>query len=121
MARVLVFAYGLFAYGVFFATFLYAAGFVGNLGVPKSLDSAPTAPLGTALLIAFFLLAAGDTFRRKVARVAGPTLARRRIAITVLNDIDARIQRYMGTVLLTNALIALGQKSWTYWCRRFAW
>ena len=64
--------------------------------------------LGTALLIAFFVLAAGDTFRRKVARVAGPTLARRRIAITVLNDIDARIQRYMGTVLLTNALIALG-------------
>jgi predicted PurR-regulated permease PerM len=64
--------------------------------------------LGTALLIAFFLLAAGDAFRRKLARVAGPTLARRRIAITMLNDIDTRIQRYMATVALTNALIALG-------------
>ena len=63
--------------------------------------------LGTALLIAFFLLVAGDAFRRKLARVAGPTLARRRIAITVLNDIDTRIQRYMATVALTNALIAL--------------
>lgn len=63
--------------------------------------------LGTALLIAFFLLVAGDTFRRKVARVAGPTLARRRIAITMLNDIDTRIQRYMATIALTNALIAL--------------
>ena len=63
--------------------------------------------LGTALLIAFFLLAAGDAFRRKLARVAGPTLARRRIAITMLNDIDTRIQRYMATVALTNALIAL--------------
>lgn len=63
--------------------------------------------LGTALLIAFFLLVAGDAFRRKVARVAGPTLARRRIAITMLNDIDTRIQRYMATIALTNALIAL--------------
>jgi len=86
-----------------------AAGPVQQWLIAQLSDAATAVvQLGTALLIAFFLLAAGDTFRRKVARVAGPTLARRRIAITVLNDIDARIQRYMGTVLLTNALIALG-------------
>jgi protein-S-isoprenylcysteine O-methyltransferase Ste14 len=56
MKRVLVFGYGLLAYCVFFVTYLYAAGFVGNLVVPKSLDSAPTAPFGTALLINLGLL-----------------------------------------------------------------
>ena len=56
MSRLLVFVYGLVSYGLFFATYLYAAGFVGNLFVPKSLDSAPTAPLGTALLINVGLL-----------------------------------------------------------------
>lgn len=56
MSRVLVFAYGVAAYGVFFATFLYAIGFIGNLVVPKALDSAPTATLGTALLINLGLL-----------------------------------------------------------------
>ena len=56
MSRLAVFAYGVVAYGVFFVTYLYAAGFVGNLIVPKSLDSAPTAPLGTALLINLGLL-----------------------------------------------------------------
>jgi methanethiol S-methyltransferase len=56
MSRLVVFAYGVVAYGVFFVTYLYAAGFVGNLIVPKSLDSAPTAPLGTALLIDLGLL-----------------------------------------------------------------
>jgi methanethiol S-methyltransferase len=56
MSRLVVFAYGVVAYGVFFVTYLYAAGFVGNLIVPKSLDSAPTAPLGTALLINLGLL-----------------------------------------------------------------
>jgi protein-S-isoprenylcysteine O-methyltransferase Ste14 len=56
MNRLLVFAYGLLSYSLFVVTYLYAAGFVGNLLVPKSLDSPPTAPLGTALLINVGLL-----------------------------------------------------------------
>jgi protein-S-isoprenylcysteine O-methyltransferase Ste14 len=56
MSRILTFAYGLTAYGVFFVTYLYAIGFVGNLVVPKSLDSAPSAPIGIALLINLGLL-----------------------------------------------------------------
>jgi len=58
-------------------------------------------------LLTLFLLAAGDTFRRKVARLAGESLVRRRVTVEVLNEIDAQIQRYMATLLVTNVLIAV--------------
>jgi protein-S-isoprenylcysteine O-methyltransferase Ste14 len=49
MGRALTFTYGAVAYGVFFVVFLYLIGFVGNMVVPKSIDSGLPAPLGHAL------------------------------------------------------------------------
>ena len=56
MKRVSVFLYGVIAYVFFLGVFLYAIGFVGNLWVPKSIDSAVTDPTGRALLINALLL-----------------------------------------------------------------
>jgi len=56
MSRMLALLYGLACYGVFFGTFLYAIGFVGNLVVPKSIDSGAAQPMGSALLVNTLLL-----------------------------------------------------------------
>jgi len=54
--RVIVFIYGLICYVLFLVTFLYAIGFVTDLYVPHTLDSARRGPLGQSLLIDLLLL-----------------------------------------------------------------
>jgi len=56
LKRVSVFLYGVLSYAVFFATFLYAVGFVCNLYVPRSMDGPPGAPFTTALALDLALL-----------------------------------------------------------------
>jgi len=57
MKRVAILAYGVVCYAVFFATFLYAVGFVGGFAVPTALDGPAEGPLWRALLIDLGLLA----------------------------------------------------------------
>ena len=54
--RLSIFLYGVVSYAIFFGTFLYALGFVGNFGVPRTLDGVPSGNFIGALLIDLALL-----------------------------------------------------------------
>lgn len=51
LGRVSFLVYGFLAHVMFVGVFAYMLGFVGNILVPKSIDSAPTSPLWYALLV----------------------------------------------------------------------
>ena len=59
------------------------------------------------VFLVFFLLLAGDTFKRKLVKLTGPSLKRKKVTIHILDDINHSIQAYMFMLLVTNGLLAL--------------
>jgi hypothetical protein len=69
LKRILFFAYGILSYMIFFGTFLYAVGFIGNFWVPSSLDGVPRGTLASAFAIDAGLLALTARSARDYSRV----------------------------------------------------
>ena len=66
--------------------------------------------LGQATLvvfIAFFLLASGDAFRRKMVKLAGPRLSQKKITVQALDEIHAQIQQYLLVQLATSIVVGV--------------
>ena len=59
------------------------------------------------LLLAYFLLASGVHFRRKLVQFVGPSLTRKKDAVRILEEIDVQVQRYLLAMLLSNALVGV--------------
>ena len=59
------------------------------------------------LFLAYFMLASGDTFRRKLVKIAGPTLSRKKITLRVLDKIANQIQRYLLVQIFTSILVGV--------------
>ena len=56
MKKIMILGYGVLIYGFFFLTFLYLIGFVGNVFVPKSIDSGVQGPMATAVMANLLLM-----------------------------------------------------------------
>ncbi len=64
----------------------------------------------TMIFLAYFFLLSGDTFKRKLVKITGPSLTRKKITVNILIDINNSIQGYLFMLLITN--IVVGALSW---------
>jgi predicted PurR-regulated permease PerM len=58
-------------------------------------------------LMTFFLLASGDSFRRKLVKIAGPSFTEKRITIEALNELTDQIQRYLLVQVLLSVVVGV--------------
>ncbi|MFC0252641.1 AI-2E family transporter [Massilia consociata] len=74
----------------------------GSVGLATFLTQATM-----VVFLVFFLLLAGDTFKRKLVKLTGPSLTRKKVTVHILDDMNNAIQNYMFMLLVTNVLLAL--------------
>ena len=61
----------------------------------------------TMIFLAYFFLLSGDTFKRKLVKITGPSLTQKKITVNILMDINNSIQGYMFMLLITNVIVGI--------------
>ena len=74
----------------------------GSLGA-----AAAAGQLVLILFLVYFLLASGDLYRRKLVKLAGPSLAQKKIPLQILTEIDRQISAFLLVQLFTSTVVAL--------------
>jgi predicted PurR-regulated permease PerM len=81
--------------------------------------------LGQAIVILFlvyFLLVSGDLFKRKLVKIAGPTLSKKKVTVQILDDINAQIENFIKVQVVTSLVVAVatGAALWWFGLENFA-
>ncbi|MBC7699896.1 MAG: AI-2E family transporter [Massilia sp.] len=82
---------------------------VGTLGIVEMIGQ-----FTAVCFITYFMLASGDIFRRKLAHIAGPNFAKRKITVQALNEITQQVRRYLVVQIVTSIGVGIAT-SLAFW------
>ena len=69
----------------------------------------------TVLLLVLFILASGKLYRQKVVRSAGDTLAEKKVALQILDDINHQIRRFFFVMLVGAIFVGVATAATFWW------
>ena len=77
--------------------------------------------LAIVLFLVFFLLVTGDLFKRKLVKLAGPTLTKKKITVQIMDDINHQISSFLRVQVFTSAVVGFltGLVLWYFGVRQF--
>jgi predicted PurR-regulated permease PerM len=67
------------------------------------------------LFLVYFLLVTDDLFKRKIVRIAGPTLSKKRISVQIMDDINRQISGFLRVQVITSAIVAVATGVALWW------
>jgi predicted PurR-regulated permease PerM len=67
------------------------------------------------LFLAYFFLATGDLYKRKLVKIAGPTLTQKKLTVQILDEINRQIESFMRVQVLTSLLVAVATSAMLWW------
>lgn len=59
------------------------------------------------IFLVYFVLASGDLYRRKLVKIVGPSLTKKKITVQILLDIDRQIEAFLVVQVFTSAIVAV--------------
>ena len=74
----------------------------GSIGVATAVGQ-----LVLILFLAYFLLASGDLYRRKLVKIVGPSLSKKRVTVQILSEIDRQIEMFLLVEMFTSAVVGI--------------
>ncbi len=74
----------------------------GSLGI-----AAAAGQFVLILFLVFFLLSSGDMYRRKIVKIVGPSLTKKKVTLEILLEIDRQIEAFLMVQLFTSTVVAI--------------
>jgi predicted PurR-regulated permease PerM len=59
------------------------------------------------LFLVYFLLVTDDLFKRKIVKIAGPTLTKKKVSVQIMDEINQQISNFLRVQVLTSALVGV--------------
>ena len=67
------------------------------------------------LFLVYFFLVTGDLYKRKVVKIAGPTLTKKKITVQILDEINQQIANFMRVQVFTSFVVAVATGFALWW------